>query len=34
MKWRAGASRDPALIAVVYDSLSRLKENSPELFAE
>jgi hypothetical protein len=34
MKWRAEATRDPILIAVVFDSLARLQESSPNLFAE
>jgi len=34
MRWRAEATGDPILTAIVFDSLEKLKENSPELFAE
>jgi hypothetical protein len=33
MQWRADATGDALLAAVVYDALEKLKENSPELFA-
>jgi hypothetical protein len=34
IQWRANASRDPLLIAVVYDSLAKFREGCPDLFEE